>query len=235
MLVVRHGLTQWNTDQRWQGWADIPLSDTGRRQAEVAAKSLSTLLRGLHGDSYIRIASSDLKRAHATARAFADELGTGEVVRIEALRERNVGEWAGLTSREINLRWPGVLDRWRNGEHVPLPGGEDEAGFRERIFGALSHETRRAAESGTPSVLVSHGGAIRTIEALLEIEARHVANVGGRWFFWNGTSVVPGHEVDLLDDPAPLATRSATENGFSRGTRGGDGFEGHEQPAVTSL
>lgn len=215
VLVVRHGLTQWNTDQRWQGWADIPLSEIGRQQARFAAKSLAVLLTG-HGP--IRIVSSDLDRAHATAVTFAEALGVANVRREESLRERHVGDLSGLTSHEINQRWPGLLDRWRSGDTVPLPGGEDEEGFRARIFEALTSEARRSSESGGTTVLVSHGGAIRTLEAILEIDARHVANVGGRWFYWDGDNVIPGDPVDLLDDP-PSSAQSLKTLSRSRADR----------------
>lgn len=205
VLLVRHGLTQWNADQRWQGWADIPLSRLGEKQAAFAARTLSKLFNELLRDQSaaapdIRVVSSDLQRAYTTALAFADALGVARVERIETLRERHVGDWSGLTSREISTRWPGVLERWRGGEQVPLPGGEDETAFRSRILGALTKEVRRSADDGRPSIVVSHGGAIRTIESLLNIESRHVANVGGRWFYWGGATIVPGEPVDLLDE-----------------------------------
>jgi glucosyl-3-phosphoglycerate phosphatase len=220
VLLIRHGLTQWNVEQRWQGWADVPLSDVGRRQATVAARSLAILLRGLPD---VRIVSSDLDRAYSTARSFAEALGIETVERVEALRERHVGDWSGLTAHEITQRWPGVLERWRRGETVPLPGGEDEEGFRARVFGTLSAEAKRSAETGVATVIVSHGGAIRTIESLLDIGERHIANVGGRWFFWHGHALVPGREVDLLDEQSsalpgdPTSTpgpRSGKDNGL---------------------
>ncbi len=216
VLLVRHGLTQWNADQRWQGWADIPLSKLGEKQAAFAARTLLQLFNGLLQDQCvaaadIRVVSSDLQRAYATARAFADALGVTRVERIETLRERNVGDWSGLTAREISTRWPGLLERWRGGEQVPLPGGEDEAAFRSRILGALTNEVRRSADDGRPSIVVSHGGAIRTIESLLNIESRHVANVGGRWFYWGGRTVVPGEPVDLLDE-IPEADTDLTDH-----------------------
>ncbi len=205
VLVIRHGLTQWNADQRWQGWADIPLSVLGRRQAEYAAGTVSEIFERLLRNhpltgADVRVVSSDLQRASATAQAFADALGAAGVDQIEAFRERHVGEWAGLTAREIAVRWPGLLERWRGGESVSLPGGEDEIGFRTRILRALTDEARRSADNGRPAIVVSHGGAIRTIESLLNIDARHVANVGGRWFYWNGDGVTPGAPIDLLDD-----------------------------------
>ena len=219
---MRHGLTQWNADQRWQGWADIPLSDLGQRQVNYAARTLAQTLaqRVEHAPNAspdrpgsVRIVSSDLQRAFSTAQAFAEALGVAAIERVEAWRERHVGDWSGLTAREINVRWPGLLDRWRSGEQVELPGGENEPEFRARILRALTTETQRAAEQQNLTVAVSHGGTIRTIESLLGVEKRHVANVGGRWFHWDGTAVVPGAAIDLLDDIGPLDPQTGPNPG----------------------
>lgn len=209
VLVIRHGLTQWNTDHRWQGWADIPLSDVGHHQAAVAARALVFVLAGREP---LRIVSSDLSRAYETARAFAVALGVPEVEQHVELRERHVGDWSGLTVREINQRWPGMLDDWRSGTSIQLPGGEHEDVFRDRIFQSFSTIVEEASLSGVTTVLVSHGGAIRTIESLLHIESRPVANVSGRWFFWDGKGVVPGDIVDLLESSSvPDPGRSHVE------------------------
>jgi broad specificity phosphatase PhoE len=182
VLAIRHGLTQWNADQRWQGWADIPLSSTGVRQAEVAATTLAGLL-ALDGRK-VRIVSSDLMRARQTAEAFAATLGLplNEVVIREGLRERNVGAWSGKTGREIEQRWPGMLQAWRDGTITETPEGENEDGFQARIGEVLAEFAHASAANGQVVVLVSHGGVIRTFERMVGLEPEPVGNVSGRWF-----------------------------------------------------
>jgi broad specificity phosphatase PhoE len=182
VLAIRHGLTQWNADQRWQGWADIPLSPTGLRQAEVASTTLAGML-ALDGRE-VRIVSSDLIRARQTAEAFASTLGVAnhEIVIREGLRERNVGAWSGKTGREIEQRWPGMLQAWRDGTITETPEGENEDGFQARIGEVMAEFAHASAANGEIAVLVSHGGVIRTFERMVGLEPEPVGNVSGRWF-----------------------------------------------------
>src|SRR5687767_11323336 len=92
VLLVRHGQSEWNATGRWQGQADPPLTDLGRRQARSAAAALGTV------DA---VFASDLQRASETALIIAGELGVGPVVVDPDLRERDAGEWSGLTRVEI--------------------------------------------------------------------------------------------------------------------------------------
>ena len=182
VLTIRHGLTQWNADQRWQGWADIPLSPIGVRQAEVGATTLAGLL-ALDGRR-IQIVTSDLLRARQTAECFAAALGIGlsEIVIREGLRERNVGAWSGKTGREIEQRWPGMLQAWRDGTITETPEGENEDGFQARIGEVMAEFAHAAALRGEVALLVSHGGVIRTFERMVGLEPEPVGNVSGRWF-----------------------------------------------------
>jgi broad specificity phosphatase PhoE len=182
VLAIRHGLTQWNADQRWQGWADIPLSAVGERQAEVGATTLAGLLA--EDGRPVRIVASDLQRARQTAEFFATELGIEHTeIEIRAgLRERNVGAWSGKTSREINQRWPGMLEAWRNGTITETPEGENEDEFQIRIGEVMAEVVHASASGDHIVVLVSHGGVIRTYERMVGLEPEPVGNVSGRWF-----------------------------------------------------
>jgi broad specificity phosphatase PhoE len=209
VLAIRHGLTQWNADQRWQGWADIPLSPTGERQAEVGAKTLAGLLA--QDGRRVRIVASDLIRARQTAEFFALELGIGlgGILTRAGLRERNVGAWSGKTGREIEQRWPGMLQAWRDGTITETPDGENEEGFQARIGDVMAEFAHASALAEDVVVLVSHGGVIRTLERMVGLEPEPVGNVSGRWFGVASPTVADGatmdgvqgfHGVDLLSD-----------------------------------
>src|SRR3954464_6700209 len=88
VLLVRHGQSEWNAVGRWQGQADPPLSDLGRAQARAAARSLGSL------DA---VYASDLQRATETALIIAEQIGIGPVILDPDLRERDAGQWSGLT------------------------------------------------------------------------------------------------------------------------------------------
>src|SRR5687768_15169755 len=114
VLLLRHGQSTWNAERRWQGSADPPLSPHGEEQARAAATQLG-------GFALSVVVASGLQRARRTAELIADELVLGEVRIVDDLRERDVGEWSGRTTDEIEEMWPGDLAAWRAGELASIP------------------------------------------------------------------------------------------------------------------
>ena len=163
ILLIRHGQSTWNADGRWQGRADPPLSELGRRQAAVAANTVAD-----HG--LTRVVASPLLRAHQTATIVADALGL-TVVNDVRLEERDAGEWTGKTRTEIDAGWPGYLDDGRR------PAGfETDDVLYHRAMAAIGDIAAAAHE---PVVVFSHGGLIRVVERALGSEPHSVPNLGG--------------------------------------------------------
>lgn len=159
LLLWRHGQTTWNADRRVQGHTDVPLDETGRRQAGAAAARLAPLGADV-------IVSSDLSRAADTAAALAKITGR-EVCHDPRLRERAYGEWQGLTMDEIARRWPAGYARWRAGAAVDEAGVESQDDFGKRVGAALREISER--HSGRTVVVVTHGGTVRrAITVLLD-------------------------------------------------------------------
>lgn len=154
LLLARHGESDWNRDRRWQGFADRPLTERGRRQGEELADRLEeTELDAIY--------SSDLERARATAEAVARRKGL-EVRTVRDLREVDVGSWSGLTRAEAEARFPEAYARWlRGGEG--WADGETYEQLTERVVAAI----RRIAEAhdGERVLVVAHGGTIRAVHA----------------------------------------------------------------------
>lgn len=148
LVLVRHGQAEGNSEHRFIGQTDVPLTDLGRRQAEAVGLRLRTANIG-------RVVSSDLSRAADTAAAIAAVSGT-EVSAEPRIREIDNGEWAGLTPDQIAQAWPDLWVRYRGGEDVPRPGGERWADVRKRSLAVL--EELLHLEGIT--VVVSHGGPI---------------------------------------------------------------------------
>jgi broad specificity phosphatase PhoE len=147
ILLVRHGETDWNRERRWQGHADPPLNEAGRRQAEQLAETLLA-------DPPAAVYSSDLLRARETAEAVTARLGL-PLVLDPRLREADVGEWSGLTTPEIEERYPaGAARRLAGG--TGWERGETYEQLRERVLEAL-HEIA-AANDGRRVLVVTHGG-----------------------------------------------------------------------------
>src|SRR5437660_3083754 len=93
LILARHGETDWNRDGRFQGHADPPLNNRGREQAYALADAVA--------DERIEaVYASDLRRAHETAQIVAARKGLDVVIDPD-LRERDVGEWSGLTLPQI--------------------------------------------------------------------------------------------------------------------------------------
>jgi broad specificity phosphatase PhoE len=184
VLLVRHGQSTWNAEGRWQGQADVPLSVLGEEQARSAVLAVARLAPA-------QVVTSDLARAHQTADLVAPP---GTQVEIdESWRERDAGEWTGLTRTEIDERFPGWLAERRS-----PPGFEGDESLLERTLPLLDR-LLRGDERGT-ILVVTHGGVIRTLERHHEAPSVPVPNLGGRWFHAVDGEIVLG-DRDLLVDP----------------------------------
>ncbi|MCJ7672062.1 MAG: histidine phosphatase family protein, partial [Acidimicrobiia bacterium] len=149
LLLVRHGQSTWNAEQRWQGQADPPLSTLGERQARAAAAAAQHL-------GIARIFASDLIRARRTAELLAPP---GVDVTLDpALRERHAGDWTGLTRTEIDDRYPGWIDEQRS-----PPGFEGDEPLLARVLPVVETLLAVADQAGA-TLALTHGGVIRTIE-----------------------------------------------------------------------
>ncbi|HZP28849.1 MAG TPA: histidine phosphatase family protein [Acidimicrobiia bacterium] len=187
LLVVRHGQSTWNADGRWQGQADPPLSALGEQQAAAAGRTL-------HGCD--AVFSSDLERAVRTAEIIATSVladGRTGVVCDPRLRERDAGEWTGLTRREIEARDPGAL---RDGRRPP--GFEPDDRLAARALAALA-ECAATLPGGATALVVTHGGVIRSVERALGGPGEVVPNLGGRRLLAEAGGLVLGETVLLLD------------------------------------
>jgi len=151
LLLARHGETDWNRVGRWQGHADPPLNEAGRRQAEALADALD-------GDGVAAVYSSDLRRARETAHVVAKRLGL-PVIEDRGLREIDVGSWSGLTREEVRERYPDGFARWLQGEIGH--DGETREQLTERVVDAVGRIA--SGHEGDTVLVVTHGGAIRAL------------------------------------------------------------------------
>jgi broad specificity phosphatase PhoE len=183
-LLTRHSQSEWNALGRWQGQADPPLTDLGRRQAHEAARSLGTV------DG---IWASDLRRAAETAVIIGDDMGVGPVVLDADLRERDAGEWTGLTRAEIERRYPGFL-----------PDGRRPAGWEsdELLVERAERALRRIADAvpGGDVLVITHAGVVFAVERHLGLDRTRLANVEGRWVTVASEGLRLGDRV-LLAEP----------------------------------
>ncbi|MAI77723.1 MAG: alpha-ribazole phosphatase [Deltaproteobacteria bacterium] len=156
--LVRHAETAWNKAGRWQGHADVPLSERGRGQVEKLAESWRHE-ESLEGAG--PLFSSDLSRTVETATALGDVLGLQP--QLDAgLRELDVGEWSGHVRAEIQQRDPELLARFESEDpDARPPGGETRREIRSR-----AHRVILALAESYPDsrmVVVTHRGFIRAL------------------------------------------------------------------------
>ena len=157
LVLVRHGETDWNADNRFQGHADPPLNETGRAQA----RALATELRR---EVFAALYTSPLQRAAETAAIIGYELGL-EPRPDDAFKEVDVGSWSGLTRAEVEQRYPTGFARWLEFGHG-WDDGETYDALGARVVTGLT----RIAElhDGGAVLTITHGGPIRSALAFAE-------------------------------------------------------------------
>jgi glucosyl-3-phosphoglycerate phosphatase len=149
IILWRHGRTEWNVVDRFQGQADIPLDAVGHAQAARAAEVLAAYRP-------VRLYSSDLSRSYQTAEVLAERIGL-EIITDKRLREIHVGSWEGLLGEEIRAIDPEQAHRLWAGEDVRRsPSGESPSEVAERMVEALTQIAESAPDDSTV-VVVTHG------------------------------------------------------------------------------
>ena len=146
-ILIRHGETEWNRNEKFRGRADLLLNDTGLKQAEAAALKLKD--RGISA-----VYSSPLKRTLQTARPLANRFGLS-VEPHEGLIDINYGDWQGLSPEEAMERDAILYDKWLKSPHVVhFPNGESLEIVRARVVGAVEE---LAEKHGDDTIaIVSH-------------------------------------------------------------------------------
>ena len=175
IYVARHGESTWNAEHRWTGHGDPPLSELGRAQAREASEILRS-----HG--FDAVCSSTLVRAVETATIIASALGLRPLGPMREFDERFAGPMLGMTSAEIEERWPGLLERWRSGSPPEIPGGEPWHAFVDRVLVGLRELQRVPGRI----LLVSHMGVQRAIECRFGRPPRWYGNLEGLWIDGEG-------------------------------------------------
>ena len=163
-ILIRHGVTPHTTSGAYSG-GGVPgpsLSGHGRIQAAQAADLVHRIGRQIWPDvpRATSIVASPMIRTQETATAISRRLGRA-VVTDHRLAEGDFGEWEGLTSDEIEERWPGQLRDWHETGTFAIPGGESIAQTGQRLAGAM--DDLIASSLGKTVVVVSHAVALRSV------------------------------------------------------------------------
>ena len=168
LYLIRHGETDWNRDQRYQGQTDIPLNDLGRAQARANGMSLRNLMPEIAAADYL---SSPLVRAIETMELLRAEMGLPKsgYRRDPQLLELNYGHWEGQLAADLPLNDPESVASKATDPFGWRPhGGESYNDLMQRV-------TQWLATLERDTVAVTHGGVSRVARgAILAVETQRV-------------------------------------------------------------
>ncbi len=198
VYLVRHGQTAWNREEVFRGRADIPLNESGRKEALLTGK----YLRGVGVDS---LYSSPLSRAIETAEAIA-RYQREEVRILEGLIDIDFGGWQGISHEVVRERYAELYRQWKDAPHlVRFPEGESLEEVRERALGAIHGLVRDHA--GEILVMVSHRVVNKiVICGLLGLDNSHFWQIGQDTGCINVLEFGEGFTLRCLNDTSHLRT-----------------------------
>ncbi|MEQ1849252.1 MAG: 2,3-bisphosphoglycerate-dependent phosphoglycerate mutase [Candidatus Peribacteraceae bacterium] len=159
LILVRHGQSQWNLENRFTGWTDVSLTPAGRADAVLTGKSLR--------DYRFDIAfTSALKRAHETLDALLEGHGQTGLLRIEdkALNERHYGDLQGLNKAETIQKFgEEQVKLWRRSFSTRPPNGESIEDCVARVMPYFNDKILPELVAGKTVLVVAHGNSLRPI------------------------------------------------------------------------
>jgi 2,3-bisphosphoglycerate-dependent phosphoglycerate mutase len=164
LVLVRHGQSQWNLENRFTGWIDIDLTPEGEAEARHAGQ----LLQGIHFDCAF---TSALRRAQETLRIILENIGqTGlSVERDAALNERHYGDLQGLNKAETAQKFgEEQVHLWRRSYVLRPPGGESLEDTASRVLPYYQAHIDPLVRAGNRVLMVAHGNSLRALVMHLE-------------------------------------------------------------------
>ena len=206
VILIRHGQTAWNREERFRGHADIPLDEIGFAQAKAVADRIRSQWKP---DA---VYAGPLSRTIQTAQPTADRFKL--IIQFEhGLIDVNCGDWQGLTPEEVRKRWPSEYDAYLcTPRSFQFPGGESLEAARLRAVHLVEELCTR--HPGQTIILVSHTALNRLI--LLSILG---LDSSGFWRIRQDTCAINAFEVEagnftlvLLNEDSHLLSLSASRN-----------------------
>jgi 2,3-bisphosphoglycerate-dependent phosphoglycerate mutase len=164
LILLRHGESQWNLENRFTGWVDVPLSRKGIEEAKTAGDKL-------RGFKFDRAFTSVLTRANETLRIVLDAIGqTGiPIEKDKALNERMYGDLQGLNKAETAQKYGDAQVKiWRRSYDVRPPGGESLKDTAERALPYYEEKIKPYLLKGETIIIAAHGNSLRALVMQLD-------------------------------------------------------------------
>ena len=170
LVLVRHGESQWNLENRFTGWVDVPLTEKGSAEASAAGEKLKK--ENLHFD---KAYTSDLQRAQNTLKLILEKLGQSDIPieKDKALNERHYGDLQGLNKAETAKKFGDEQVKiWRRSYDIAPPKGESLKDTAARTLPYFEANVLKDLKEGKNIIVAAHGNSLRSIVMSLEILTR---------------------------------------------------------------
>lgn len=177
LVLLRHGESQWNLENKFTGFMDVELTENGVREAKEAGKRLAAA--GIRFDALF---SSTQKRANRTAELALAEAGQPDLaaamVRHPHLRERDYGDLTGLDKDETRAKYGAdQVHIWRRSYDVPPPGGECLKDVVEkRVRPYFEEAIKPQLDAGKNVLVAAHGNSLRAMLIIIGAETPDTIN-----------------------------------------------------------
>jgi 2,3-bisphosphoglycerate-dependent phosphoglycerate mutase len=164
LVIVRHGQSEWNAQNRFTGWVNVDLAPKGIAEAKEAGEKLK-------GYKFDKGYTSALLRAQKTLRNILEVTGQTdlEVIENEALNERMYGDLQGMDKDEARAQFgEEQVHIWRRSFDIPPPGGESLKGTADRVLPYYKAVIEPELKAGKTIIIAAHGNSLRALIMYLE-------------------------------------------------------------------
>lgn len=177
LVLMRHGQSQWNLENRFTGFHDIDITDQGRREAEEAGRKIAA-----SGIAFDAVFTSTLQRAYHTAEIALNAAGQGalatRMIRHDDLRERDYGDLTGLNKAETAKKYGDEqVHIWRRSYDVNPPGGESlQDVVEKRVRPYYEAHIKPLVDQGRNVLVAAHGNSLRALLIIIGAETPETIN-----------------------------------------------------------
>ncbi len=164
LILLRHGQSLWNLENKFTGWVDVDISELGEQEAKNAGSILADLPIDV-------VFTSVLTRAKRTASIALEHANKSNLPRFEdqALNERHYGDLQGLNKEETaKIHGDEQVHIWRRSYDIPPPNGESLQMTQERVLPYFHSQIKPYLEQGKNVLVVAHGNSLRALVATIE-------------------------------------------------------------------
>jgi len=166
LVLVRHGQSEWNAKNLFTGWKDPGLTLAGEKEASNAGRLIKE-----KNIKFSMMFTSALKRAQITGQMILEGIAQAdiEVIKNQALNERDYGELAGLNKDDARKEWgEEQVHIWRRSYDIPPPGGESLKNTAERVLPYFNSSILPKLIEGKNILVAAHGNSLRSLVMQLD-------------------------------------------------------------------